>query len=175
MVDLGNVVLGIDDVVRKLQTDHSLGNELALKAGVFTGDVMTASPVPEVAPVQPTAAAGTKPFRVRTSLPGASRFDAPPGATVVIQSEARYDTPVDVGAVPEASRPPVYWIYLYRAKASHFHGDRQETAARQYRIGRLDTAEWYNLDGGQYYIVIENRGSPNFVLEGSLSIDVRRP
>jgi uncharacterized protein DUF4157 len=176
MVDLGNVVLGIDNVAPKLETDLSLRDALALQAGVFTGDVATASPAPEPepAPSKPPAAIPSKPFRLRDTLPGDTKFDVPAGAGVAIRSEARYDTQVDVN-VPEGSRPPVYQISLYRVSTSLIHGDRPDTQARQYHVGKSETAEWYNLQGGRYYVVIQKGGSPNFVLEGNLTIEVRKP
>jgi hypothetical protein len=174
MVDLGNAVLGIDEVVPKLETDLSLYEALALKAGVFTGDVAMASPAPEPAPGKPSAATQYRPFRVEDTLYGEKKFDVPKGFMVVIRSEARYDTEEYVNVVlPD--KPWLYSIELRReGSGGLFHTDREQDP-RLYQIDKSEIAAWYNLHGGQYYVVIKNLTPPYFVVQGNLTIEVRKP
>ena len=174
MVDLGNVVLGIENMAPKLETDLSLHDALALRAGVFTGNVAPASPAPEPAPSKPSLATISRTFHVRDTLLGETKFDVPEGAEVSIRSEARYDTEADAENEPESSQSPLYQISLYRVSTSLRHGDNPEGPAHQYHVGKSEKAEWYKLQGGQYYIVIQNQ-SPYLILDGNLTIEVRNP
>ncbi|HEX3346934.1 MAG TPA: hypothetical protein VHS58_02390, partial [Acetobacteraceae bacterium] len=171
----------IEEVVPTLDKDLSLSQDLALRSGVFSGDVAKTTPAGEPGAQKPAAgkaplASYAKPFRVNTLLVGDTRFNVPQGGTVTITSDARYDTDVDLTKMEAHDRPPsTYAIELYRAKHSHFHGDRPVSAKREYNVGKPGLGEWFNLDEGEYYVVIEKGGNPRFTLEGNLRIDVRQP
>lgn len=178
ILDLANVVLDIDEAIPTLDSDRSLYQDLALKAGVFSGDVAKASPVkeqaPEKPPGKPPLATYSKPFRVNQLLVGDTRFNVPKGGTVGVTSEAHYDTDVDLTQMREVDRPPqVYRIDLYRTSTSHFKGDRPVSASREYTVGKPGTSEWSNLDEREYYLVIQKGGNPRFALAGNLRIEVR--
>ncbi|MBN9562854.1 MAG: DUF4157 domain-containing protein [Alphaproteobacteria bacterium] len=180
ILDLANVVLDIDAAIPSLDSDRSLYQDLALKTGVFSGDVAKASPTKESATDKPAGkpplATYAKPFRVNQLLVGDTRFTVPKGATVAVTSEAHYDTDVDLTQMREIDRPPqIYRIDLYRASQSHFKGDRSVSASREYTVGKPGTSEWSNLDEGEYYLVIQKGGNPRFALVGNLRIDVRQP
>jgi hypothetical protein len=94
---------------------------------------------------------------------------------VIVTSEARY-TDGNWREMPEASRPPSsYKIDLYKVTTSWRRGDRPVEPTQQYQVDKSETAAWYHLDEGSYYVVIHKGGNPNFTLRGELHLEVRSP
>jgi hypothetical protein len=168
IIDLANVVLGIDEVVPRLKTDLSLYNDLAQRTGVFSGDVAKASAPATAPPSGKPAAAYDKHFEVTRMVVGDSKFDVPSGGSVAVTSEAHYTDP-DWKLLKEDSRPPSsYRIDLYKGKGA-------VKPTKEYLVDKSETGTWYNLDGGQYYLVIDKGGDPTFTLQGNLHIEIRNP
>jgi hypothetical protein len=171
MLDLANVVLGIDAVIPTLNSDLSMYKDLAVKAAVFTGKATEANPVSAAKPIQPTH---SEEFRFSRNLVGKTKFRVPKGASVIVESDARYDTDVDTEGMREDMRPPKkYTIDLYRVSTSWRKGDRAVGTARQFEVLKTESAEWPALDDGEYYLVISKGGNPSFMLEGTVRIEVR--
>jgi len=172
LIDLANIVLGIDTVMPTLKTDDSLYQELAVKAGIFSGKSTTAK---QPATDKPIAPAYTENFRAKQLVPGKTRFKVPKGATVIVESEARYDTDADIEGMREADRPPKkYGIDLYRAKNSRWHGDRSVGPTLEFEVTKTQRGEWPPVEeDGTYYLVIVKGGNPNFVLDGTVKIEIR--
>jgi len=172
ILDLANVVVGIDAVMPHLTSDLSLYQELALRAGVHSGDVAKATP--KQAP-DPTKLSSTydKTFDVSEMVIGETKLDVPKGGSVVITSEAYY-TDSNWKQMPDATRPPSeYTIDLYETGSGR-HGDRAVKPTGQFDVGASGTRGWYKLAGGKYYLVIEKHGNPNFTLRGKLHIEIRQ-
>jgi hypothetical protein len=171
MLDLANVVLGIDAVIPTLQSDMSLYQELAVKAGVFSGKSTRAHAIDSDKPLKATH---SEKFRFSRNLPGKTKFRVPKGASVIVESDARYDLDVDTEGMREDIRPPKeYTIELYRVNTSWRKGDRPVGTARQFEVLKTEGAEWPSLDEGEYYVVISKGGNPAFMLEGNVRIEVR--
>jgi hypothetical protein len=173
MLDLANDVLAIDEVVPTLKSDLSLYNDLAMRAGVFSGDTMNATPTdPLVSGTRSTAL--DKPFTVSKMTVGDTRFDVPAGGSVAVTAKANYTDP-NWQQMAQASRPPSsYGIDLYAVKSGR-HGDRAVGPMMKYSVGKSESGQWHNLGAGQYYLVFLKGGNPSFVLEGDVHIDVRKP
>ena len=116
-------------------------------------------------------------------LIGDDKFEVPQGGSLVIHSEAQYDTDVDIEAMAnpsgregEDTRPPAkYRIELYRVSESWRKGDSSVSTPREFDVGKSESSNWYNLEKGRYYVVIMKGGNPNFTLAGNLRIEIKPP
>jgi hypothetical protein len=179
IVELGNVVLGIDTVMPHLDTDRSLYQDLALRAGVFSEDTAQASPGEGTAAGKPDSSF-EKPFKVARMVVGETRFNVPANGSVTVTSEASY-TDEDWEQISEEYRPPSsYSIELYKVNEGHFKGDSAVGPSRTYQVSKPKTTDnkpqtgsWYKLDAGKYYLVISKGGNPGFTLQGKLRVEVR--
>jgi hypothetical protein len=171
LVDLANVVLGIDNVVPTLKTDLSLYKDLAVKAGVFSGEAVEATIPGTDKPITPKY---TETFRTKEMVAGKTKFKVSKGATVVVESEARYDTDADIEGMPKDVRPPdKYNIELYKVSTSWRKGDRPVGTTVKFDVQKTEYGGWYGLEEGEYYLVITKGGNPNFVLDGTVRIEIR--
>ena len=169
MLDLANVVLGIDEVMPTLKSDLSMYKDLAVKAKVFSGKATEASKPSSAKPFTPTY---SQKFRFGQNLVGKTKFHVPQGASVIVESDARYD--METAGMPEDMRPPKkYTIEIYRVNTNWRKGDRPVGTARQFEVTKTESAEWPALDDGEYYLVISKGGNPSFMLEGDVRIEVR--
>jgi hypothetical protein len=169
MLDLANVVLDIDEVIPTLKSDLSMYKDLAVKAKVFSGKATEASKPSSDKPLTPTY---SEKFRFSRNLVGKTKFHVPQGASVIVESEARYDTETE--GTPD-DMPKKYTIEIYRVSTSWRKGDRSIGTARQFEVRKTESAEWPALDDGEYYLVISKGGNPTFMLEGNVRIEVRPP
>jgi hypothetical protein len=77
IIDLANVVLGIEEVAPHLETDLSFYSELAQRTGVYAKPVATASK--QAPPGGKAIATYDRPFTVTETLADEKRFDVPAG------------------------------------------------------------------------------------------------
>jgi hypothetical protein len=170
ILDFANAVLAIDAAVPKLESDRSLYQEMAVRNGVFTGRAAEARPATGSVPVKGEKVISTseKTFSMKNRMVGATNFDVPSNGIVSITASAYYDTDVDVREMNENVRPPsIYEVTLHRGKSA-------VSVPRQYKVNNEQVSEWHNLEEGQYHLVIERGGNPNFTLEGKLQVVVRQ-
>jgi hypothetical protein len=169
--ELGNVVLAIDQVLPVLAKDVSLYSDLAQRTGVYSerqAPATASKPSPSTAGKPGQTYDST--FKGKANIPGQTRFDVPDKGSVVVTSEAH----ITDATVDEKSSQGEYFIDLYRVSTSWRKGDRDVSPTQVYHVNKSETGGWYQLDAGQYYLVI-HKAEPVSTIEGKVHIEVNKP